>query len=68
MAIDWDDLTKDEQKALKRMNRGPHSTLSRELAEQLVFLGLATERANGVGISRAGRELVIGKLLRARQD
>lgn len=68
MTIDWDDLTKDEQTALKRMNRGPHPTLSRKLAERLIFLGLATERPNGVGISRAGRELVIGKLLGARRD
>lgn len=68
MAVAWDDLTMDEQTALKRMNRGPYPGLSKELAERLVSLGLAAERPNGVGISRAGRELVIGKLLGARQD
>lgn len=67
MTIGWDDLTKDEQTALKRMNRGPYPALSKELAERLVSLELAAERPNGVGISRTGRELVIGKLLDARQ-
>ena len=68
MAIGWDDLTKDEQTALKRMNRGPYPALAAALAERLISLGLAAERPEGVGISRAGRELVINTLLGARHD
>ena len=68
MAVRWDDLTKDEQTALKRMNRGPYPALAPTLAERLILLGLAVERPGGVGISRAGRELVINTLLAARDD
>lgn len=67
MMLEWDDLTVDEKTALRRMNRGPYPELSPELAERLILLGLAVERPNGVGISRAGRELVIDSLLRTRQ-
>ena len=68
MTVGWDDLTKDEQTALKRMNRGPYPALPSAIAERLVFFGLAEERPSGVGINRAGRELVIGTLLGARHD
>ena len=63
MTIGWDDLTKEEQVALKRMNRGPYPELTKPIADRLIALGLAQERPGGVGISRAGRELVIGVLL-----
>ena len=63
----WDDLTEEERTALKRMNRGPYPSLSKALAERLVFLGLAEERPGGTGINRAGRELVIATLLGARR-
>ena len=66
--IGWDDLTKDEQTALKRMNRGPYPALPAVMATRLISLGLAQERPAGTGISRAGRELVIDALLTARQD
>lgn len=66
--VGWDELTKDEQTALKRMNRGPYPALSRALADRLVSLGLAAERSNGVGINRAGRELVTSILLGAHRD
>ncbi len=68
MTVDWYDLTQDEQTALKRMNRGPYLALTTTLAERLISLGLALERPSGVGISRAGRELVINILLRAKDD
>ena len=68
MTIGWDDLTKDEQTALKRMNRGPYPALTEVMANRLISLGLAQERPAGTGISRAGRELVIHALLAARQD
>ena len=68
MTVGWDDLTEDEQTALRRMNRGPYPALPEELGERLISLGLAAERPNGVGISREGRELVINTLLGARQD
>lgn len=64
----WNDLTDEERTALKRMNRGPYPSLSKALAERLVFLGLAEERPSGTGINRAGRELVIRTLLGARSD
>lgn len=68
MAIGWQDLTPEEQTALKRMNRGPYPALSKAMAERLMALGLAQERPSGVGISRAGRELVIKTLLAARDE
>ncbi|BCG97949.1 hypothetical protein MesoLj131a_68130 (plasmid) [Mesorhizobium sp. 131-2-1] len=68
MTVIWDDLTEEERTALKRMNRGPYPSLSKALAERLVFLGLAEARLGGTGINRAGRELVIGTLLSARRD
>ena len=68
MTVRWDDLTKDEQTALRRMNRGPYPSLPAELAERLISLGLAAERSNGIGISKEGRELVINTLLGVRQD
>lgn len=66
--ISWEDLTADEQTALKRMNRGPYSILAKDIAVRLVFLGLADERSSGIGINRAGRELVINHLLGSRKD
>jgi len=68
MTTGWNDLTREEQTALKRMNRGPYPALTAALAERLISLGLAVERPGGTGISRAGRELVIDTLLRARDD
>ena len=68
MMSNWDDLTQEEQTALKRMNRGPYPALPKALADRLVSLGLASERSNGVGINRAGRELVISILLAAHRD
>lgn len=64
----WGDLTTDEKAALKRMNRGPYPALPQVMADRLIALGLAQERSGGVGISRTGRELVIGALLAARHD
>jgi hypothetical protein len=66
MKIMWGDLTEEEQTALKRMNRGRYPAISKELAERLVFLGLAEMRPHGAGINRTGRELVINTLLGAR--
>lgn len=68
MTIGWETLTREEQTALKRMNRGPYPALPEALAARLISLGLAQERPGGIGISRAGRELVIGTLLAARDD
>jgi len=64
----WSDLSADEQTALKRLNRGHYPGLDEGTAGRLLALGLAARRADGVGISRAGRELVIATLLAARQD
>lgn len=68
MMLEWDDLADDEKTALRRMNRGPYPELSKEMAERLIALGLAEERPTGVGINKAGRELVIDSLLRVRQS
>ena len=61
--VEWKDLTREEQAALKRMNRGPYPELTKPMADRLISLGLAQQRPSGIGISRAGRELVIGVLL-----
>lgn len=68
MTIAWSDLGDEERTALKRMNRGPYRALSKSMAERLIALGLAVDRPKGIGISRAGRELVIGMLLRERPE
>jgi hypothetical protein len=68
VTVTWSDLGEDERTALKRLNRGPYPALSHPLAERLIALGLAERRPNGVGINRAGRELVIGTLLDGRRD
>lgn len=67
MSVTWESLSGEERTVLKRMNRGPYTGLSAELGERLIALGLAARRANGVGISREGREMVIDALLSARQ-
>ncbi|MBN9242155.1 MAG: hypothetical protein J0I98_05125 [Mesorhizobium sp.] len=66
--VDWSALTADERTALKRLNRGPYPGLDAVTAERLLALGLVASRPAGVGISRAGRELVIATLLAARLD
>jgi len=66
--VAWEDLAADERMALKRLNRGPYPALTQALAGQLIGLGLAVSRDGRVGISRAGRELVITTLLEARHD
>lgn len=68
MTIDWNELTKDEQTALKRMNRGPYPELQPAMADRLITLGLAEARPRGVGINRNGRDLVITTLLAARDN
>lgn len=62
----WNDLSKEEQTALKRLNRGPYPELEAALGQRLIALGLAEDRPRGIGINRVGRELVIGTLLAAR--
>ena len=66
--VAWNELTKDEQTALKRMNRGPYPELEAAMAERLIELGLAEARPRGVGINRAGRDLVSTTLLAARDN
>lgn len=68
MAVNWNDLDESEQTALKRLNRGPYPALQPGIAERLISLKLAEQRPHGVGINRAGRELVIGVLLNQRED
>ena len=67
-AIRWSDLSADEQTALKRLNRGPYQGLDAATAERMLALGLVASRPAGIGISRAGRELVISTLLAARES
>ncbi|MGN6535884.1 MAG: hypothetical protein ACTHKQ_09185 [Mesorhizobium sp.] len=67
-AIGWNDLSAEEQTALKRLNRGPYPALDAATAERLLALGLVASRSAGIGISRAGRELVISTLLAARES
>lgn len=63
--IEWDELSPKEQLALKRLNRGHDPHLDPATAERLLELGLAAKRPQGIGISRAGRELVINVLLKS---
>jgi hypothetical protein len=63
-AVDWSELSPEEQLALKRLNRGHDPGLDAAMAARLLELGLAARRPQGIGISRTGRELVINVLLR----
>ncbi|WP_417417958.1 hypothetical protein [Hoeflea sp.] len=67
MSVTWSDLDENEQTALKRLNRGPYPALEPSMAERLIALGLVERRPRGIGINRAGRELVIGVLLNQRE-
>jgi len=67
VAVRWSALSADEQPALKRLNRSPYPGLDAATAERLLALGLVAIRPAGIGISRAGRELVISTLLAARE-
>ena len=62
----WQDLDDDERTALKRLNRGPYPALPEAVGNRLIALGLAERRPAGIGINRAGRDLVIATLLAAR--
>ncbi|MBL8579254.1 MAG: hypothetical protein JNK47_18760 [Mesorhizobium sp.] len=64
----WYDLSEEERTALRRLNRGPYPALTQAMGQRLIDLGLAVSRADGVGISRTGRELVINTLLEARHE
>lgn len=68
VAVTWGELSEVERTALKRMNRGPYADLADAIGSRLIDLGLAVPRPGGIGISRAGRELVITTLLEARQQ
>ncbi|MEP3435414.1 MAG: hypothetical protein ABJN75_01310 [Hoeflea sp.] len=68
MAVNWSDLDENQQTALKRLNRGPYPALEPVMADSLIALGLVEQRPRGIGINRAGRELVIGVLLAQRED
>lgn len=68
MAVNWSDLDENQQTALKRLNRGPYPALEPVMADRLIALGLVEQRPRGIGINRAGRELVIGVLLAQRED
>jgi len=58
-------LSPQEQLALKRLNRGHDPGPDSATAARLLELGLAARRQQGIGISRAGRELVINALLKS---
>lgn len=62
--VGWEELSAEEQLALKRLNRGHDPQLDPTMAERLLALGLVAQRPQGIGISRAGRELVIDVLLK----
>tara|TARA_R110002020_G_scaffold456465_1_gene672914 strand:- start:24843 stop:25049 length:207 start_codon:yes stop_codon:yes gene_type:complete len=68
LAVNWSDLDENQQTALKRLNRGPYPALEPVMADRLIALGLVEQRPRGIGINRAGRELVIGVLLAQRED
>tara|TARA_R110002020_G_scaffold456466_1_gene672933 strand:- start:10739 stop:10945 length:207 start_codon:yes stop_codon:yes gene_type:complete len=68
LTVTWSDLDESEQTALKRLNRGPYPALEPSMAERLIAYGLVERRLRGIGINRAGRELVIGVLLNQRED
>lgn len=68
MTVTWSELDESEKTALKRLNRGPYPALEPSMAERLIALGLVEQRPRGIGINRAGRELVIGVLLNQRDD
>ena len=58
MAIIWNDLTRNEQIALKRISLGPYPTLTSGMADRLEDLGLTDQKQICTGISKAGVQLL----------
>ena len=58
MAIIWNDLTRKEQMALKRISLGPYPTLTTGMADRLEQLGLTEQKQICAGISKAGIQLL----------
>jgi hypothetical protein len=65
--MEWTELGKEEQSALKRLNRGPYPDMPEAMRGRLMELGLMQETRHGLRISREGREMVITALLAARK-
>jgi hypothetical protein len=57
MALKWDDLSKEEQEAVRRIANGPYLMLTTAMANRLKALGLAEQKLGGTGLSKAGHDL-----------
>ncbi len=60
----WDDLTTEEQDAVERLYRSFYATLTTQMADRLMQLGLAEQKLGGVGISAEGRKLYVSQMRR----
>ncbi len=60
----WDDLTTEEQDAVERLYRSFYATLTTQMSDRLIQLGLAEQKLGGVGISAEGRKLYVSQMRR----
>ena len=68
MQISWDDLTTEEQDAVGRLYRSFYATLTDEMADRFMRLGLAEQKLGGVGISAEGRRLYVSQMRRTNTN
>jgi hypothetical protein len=57
MAIEWDDLTKDEQETVAALYPGAFPLLTKPMAKRLKELGLTEQKIGGTALSDEGRKL-----------
>ena len=57
MAIEWDDLTKDEQETVAALYPGAFPLLRKPMAKRLKELGLTEKMIDGTSLSDEGRKL-----------
>jgi hypothetical protein len=57
MAIEWDDLTQDEQETVAALYPGAFPLLTKPMAKRLKELGLTEQKIGGTALSDEGRKL-----------
>ncbi len=67
MQVSWDDLTNEEQEAVGRLYRSFYATLTPQMTDRLMQLGLAEQKLGGLGITAEGRRLYVSQARRSHR-
>ncbi len=65
--MQWNDLSKDEQHAIRQMAHGPYLTLTTHMADRLKEMGLAEDKLGGTGLSQKGKDVFATVVAQARR-